>query len=247
MDFLNSARFHLRNRFYFSPKARLRTMGFDAFQRGLSPAAKQRAESLARRYPFEHLEKTCDEVRWQESLYVVDVLHQQFSSRTLPSGRHLDVGSKNGSYLPGLAAFCPHWDAIELDAHQRYWNFTTRRAFAEAIAKRLNDVQFFAGSVLSLRGRYALITWFLPFVVEAPHRAWGLPRRFFLPEETLAHVWSLLQPQGFLWVVNQGELEAEQQKQLFQSMGIHAHAVGEVQSLFSPFKKKRFGFWVQKS
>src|SRR5574343_215967 len=81
----------------------------------------------------------------------------------LPPGRALDVGSKNGTFLPGLATAWPHgWDAVELDAHRRYLWGTTRRAYGEAMARHFDGCRFIAGDVRSLEGPWALVTWFLP-------------------------------------------------------------------------------------
>ena len=49
----------------------------------------------------------------------------------------LDIGSRNGSYLPALARSCPRARIIgvELDGGRRYWNGFRRADFGEAYAK----------------------------------------------------------------------------------------------------------------
>jgi hypothetical protein len=161
----------------------------------------------------------------------------------LPDGRALDVGSKNGGTLPALHAALPRrWDLVELDAHRRYLTLATRRAFGESMVRGFPGCRFVAGSVTTLPGPYAVVTWFLPFVHEAPLRAWGLPPRFFAPATLLRHVVNTLTPGAVLLILNQGEAESETQGRLFTDLGLRAEALGQVDSVLSPFRRARFGW-----
>lgn len=131
---------------------------------------------------------------------------------------------------------------MELDAHRRYWTLSTRRAHGEWIARRLPGCRYLAANLLDLRGAYGFVTWFLPFIHEAPLRAWGLPSRFLQPVRPLEHARTLLAPGGRLLVVNQGEVEAERQERLFGEASIAARAIGRVESPFSSFRCPRFGW-----
>jgi hypothetical protein len=137
---------------------------------------------------------------------------------------------------------------VELDAHRRYWTLRTRRAHGEAMAAAFPGCAFHAADVRTRTGSYARITWFLPFVLEAPHRAWGLPAASFAPAEVVAHVLGLLAPGGTMLVVNQGEAEAQAQKALFATCqgraSVQVAALGRVESELSPFRKPRFGWRV---
>ncbi len=203
------------------------------------PAA--RADELAVRYDLGPLLAHTGPIERDESLYTLDLLDRFAEAGT--KGRGLDVGSKYGGYLPGLATHSAGgWDCIERDAHRRYLDGTTRRAVGEAIAARFAGCRFIAGDVRELEGRYRRITWFLPFVVEVPHLAWGLPRSLFDPVATLAAVWSLLEPGGELLVLNQGEAERDVQGELFAGAGIRAESLGAIESVLSPYRKSRFGW-----
>ena len=202
---------------------------------GLDPAARARADTLAIRYPLGDLLRVCGEVERDESLYALDLLDRYVG---VSPTRGLDVGAKNGSTLPGLATFGGAWDAVEVDAHRRYWNLRTRRAVGEAMAGAFPGCRFVAADVRSLTGPYDLVTWFLPFVFEDPHRAWGLPGRLFDPAATLAHVVSLVAPGGTLFIVNQGESEAAEQQRLLPQ----AEPLGRIESPLSPYRRPRFGF-----
>ena len=223
----------------------------------LTPRAQARVDDLAGRYDLLPLVAACGPDERAESLYVLDLLdrHGLADPDGTGAGRALDVGSKNGAYLPGLATGWPHgWDAVELDAHRRYWTLRTRRAHGEAMAAAFPGCRFHAADVRSLDGSYARITWFLPFVLEAPHRAWGLPPATFAPAEVLAHVLARLAPGGRMLVVNQGEAEAETQAALFarclaedttaSTSTFQTTALGRIDSDLSPFRKPRFGWLV---
>ncbi len=212
----------------------------------LDAAGRARLAHLATRFDLTTWSEHCSWPEWRESLYVLDVVSQVVPST--PEGRGLDVGAKNGCTLPGLATARPGgWDAVELDAHRRYVWGTTRRAYGEALAKAFPPCRFLAGDVREVTGRYACITWFLPFLTPAPLEAWGLPQRFLVPDELLAHVASLLVPGGTLLVVNQGEAEAALQQACFERVGVRAQALGRVESALSPFVQPRFGFLVRQT
>ena len=200
------------------------------------------ADALAARYDLKGWERACDAQGFRESLYVLDVLDRYAGS---PDAMRpgLDIGCKNGCYLPGLQAWSGGpWDGVELDAHRRYWTLTTRRAHGEWVAHALPECRYLAGNLLDLHDGYGFITWFLPFLHAAPLREWGLPVRFLMPRRLLDHAWTLLAPGGRLLVINQGESEVERQAELFEQAGIVARALGRIESPLSPFQRRRYGF-----
>lgn len=76
----------------------------------------------------------------RESLYVLDLFDRYIKPHTSDQvGTALDVGSKNGCYLSGLIAAHYTVDGIELDAHRRYADFSTRRTYAERILQKHNQ------------------------------------------------------------------------------------------------------------
>ncbi len=236
----------LRNAVSWSPPVIRRHRSLPVLLQTLPPAVRSAAEMLASRYDLSGWEQTCDAQGFRESLYVLDVLNRYIGmpTSTWPS---LDIGCKNGCYLPGLQAWSGGaWDGVELDAHRRYWSLVTRRAYGEAIARLLPGCRYIAGNVLEISGCYGFITWFLPFLHEAPLLAWGLPRRFLQPLSLLQHAWTLAATGGRLFVVNQGEAEAEHQTRLFREAGIAAHAVGRIESPLSPFQRPRYGFLAER-
>lgn len=245
MQALTSLAFWLRNAVPLSAPA---WKALTSLERLRPELDAHRLALLERRYPRLHdWHHHCSAQDWRESLYVLDVLRQHLP-RELPEGRALDVGSKNGTYLPGLVTALPRaWDACELDAHRRYAWGTTRRAYGERMASGFAGCAFHACDVRELDGPWAVVTWFLPFLTPAPLDAWGLPRGQLAPAALLEHVLLRLVPGGALLLVNQGQAEAELQQQLLE-----AHApgwyrpLGAIESPLSPFTRARYGFLVRR-
>jgi len=238
-DRLRDLGFRARRALRWSPPAWKRRAALEAVLRELSPEGGKRLAKLRKRYPLEGWSRCCNLTDWRESLYVLDLL-DRLLPRELPPGRALDVGSKNGCYLPGLAtALARGWDAVELDAHRRYLWGTTRRAYGEAMASAFEGCRFVAGDLRELEGPWAAVTWFLPFLEPEPLQAWGLPARLLAPLALLRHVTERVQPGGALLIVNQGPEEAELQAELFARLGLEPEGLGRVDSPLSPFRLER--------
>jgi len=246
MDVFDELAFSARQALRWSMPAWKRVMAYDALRAELPPPVQRRLLELESSCIGGFARWRCSRVEWRESLYVLDLL-QKWLPATLPEGRALDVGAKNGCAIPGLATACPRgWDFVELDAHRRYLWGATRRAYGERLARDFEGCRFIAGNVLDQPGPWAVVTWFLPFLTSAPLEAWGLPRRFLEPERLLRHVVERLVPDGVLLVVNQGEAEAALQAALFERLGCRAEALGRVESVLSPFVQPRYAFrWAK--
>ena len=241
MQPLREFQFRLRNALRWSPPAWKRRVSLEVLRGTLEAQGRARLAELERRYALSGWGALCTLGAWRESLYVLDLLSQHLP-QTLPEGRALDVGAKNGTYLPGLAAALPRgWDAVELDAHRRYAWGSTRRAYGEAMARGLPGCRFIAADVQTLEGPWAFVSWFLPFLSRAPLDAWGLPARALAPAALLRHVTQRVLPGGALFVVNQGEAEAQTQAALFAQLGLPVRSLGRIDSPLSPFRKARFG------
>jgi hypothetical protein len=247
-DLVADLRFRARSLLRWSPRPREASAVELSVLRGeLSKEGRRRFDVLSRKYDLAALRLSQTLGSAREALWALDVLDTALP-RALPAGRCLDVGAKNGALTPGLVTCLPRgWDLVELDAHRRYADLTTRRAHGAAVAARFVGCRYIAGDVLTLKGSYAAITWFLPFVVQAPLSAWGLPRRFFMPGRLLAHVTSLLAPGGALFIVNQGDAEAAAQRALLEEAAMPFEATGALPATLSPYARERFGFVVRPS
>lgn len=208
---------------------------------------RQRLEQLKQNYQLDDWPRLCNQAEYIENLYLLDLLDQHLSDAA-SNGFGLDIGCRNFSHLPALTAFaaCP-WHGVELDANGRYWSGYTRRAYGKWMATQREGSHYIPGSLLEIEGNYKTIVWILPFVFPEPLEHWGLPARFFQPLQLLQQAWKLLSDDGVMLIVNQGELEAEEQKKLFATLGIKAKPLGELGSVFSPFKKRRYGWKIRKA
>ena len=97
---------------------------------------------------------------------------------------------------------------------------------------------------MNISDKYDYIIWLLPFVTPQPLEKWGLPKKYFMPQELLEHAAELLKKEMF--IVNQGEQEAEIQQKLLDRAGLQYKFLGEVESSIELFKNPRYGFLISK-
>lgn len=187
-----------------------------------------------------------------ENLYIEDILSQSFIIRqNKESLRVLDIGSKNWFYAKGEYSFFRRFseniylDGVEVDAHRLYSNFYSRYETAKYYIKDLDGVNYIAGNLLDIKKKYDYITWFLPFVVKEPHIYWGLPKKLFCPEKMLHYACSLLDVDGEMLIVNQGEEEARIQKDMLNKLNVKHIELGEIKSKYLEYKYKRFGYLIK--
>jgi len=214
--------------------------------KSLPKAASDRFGYLGLRYNTHIWTRVCSKSEFRESLYVLDIL-DRYLPRSEIRTRCLDIGSRKWSYLPGLCSYTQTpWDGVEIDAYQRYITLDTRRAHAEYMLTAYPDSRYISGSVLKLSGSYPLITWFLPYISEESFDASHLPERYFQPETLLRHALSLLAPKGRMIILNQGEKERDLQQAMFDKLGVTVQALGKIASEFTPYKKDRYGWLIEK-
>jgi SAM-dependent methyltransferase len=186
-------------------------------------------------------------------LGAVDVLHL-IDRATAPLAWHapgpiraLDVGCDTFFAAPALHAF---WSAhgtleslvgVELDAFQVGSTGHSRADAAAYYVAALAHTRFAAGDVRDFDGPVNAVTMILPFVAPEQHLAWGLPAGLHAPREVLAHVWEILAPGGLLVVANQGELERDLQRALFDALAIpHAEPI----AIPDPLLPRKFVRWA---
>lgn len=232
----------LRNRLTWSPPARERPEADVATD-------DPREAAWVERYALGPARDRMTAWRWRRNLAVVEVLEAALSSPALgrflgraSSVRALDVGAKNFDYVDALGGF---WSraggrrtvlltGLEVDAHRRYTDLRTRKAWADHYASSVPGARYLAGDLEFHRERYDAITWFFPFVTEFPLRRWGLPTRLFRPQALFDHAWDLLEPGGVMVIVNLNRDEAARQHEILGRRGVAFDDLGVVPGGFGP-------------
>jgi len=218
----------------------------DTLLHKFSTQQQARLTQLEQRYSLDDWPQLCNEIEYRENLYLLDLLDQHLAPLQ-PNAPGLDIGCRNFNHLPALTAFAPGpWHGVEIDAHARYLNGYTRRAYGEWMAAHRPGSRHIADSVMTLEGQYKFISWSLPYVLPEPLQQRGLPMSQFQPLRRLEKAWSLLASNGVMLIVNQGEIEREAQQVLLHQAGITAEPLGLLASVFSPFQKTRYGWRLTK-
>ena len=149
-DGLNEIGFRWRETMRWSAPAWKRPVGsWERARPALPEPGRDRADELARKFDLTGWPKLLTALEVQENLYTLDLLDRHLPA--LPPGPGLDVGAKDGVLLPALRAAWPHpWDLVEIDAHRRYLDLSTRRASGERMASAFPDCRYIADSVETL-------------------------------------------------------------------------------------------------
>ena len=183
--------------------------------------------------------------------YTFDILSQYLKIQPAKSLKVLDIGSKNWAYVKGEYKFFKQFtpelrlDGVEIDAYRLYSNFYSRYEVAKFYTKNLAGVNYFPENLLNINNEYDYIVWFLPFVTQYPHKRWGLPEKYFMPEKLLNHAFNILKKD--MLIINQGKDEAEIQENLFKLLNIKYVSLGLISSTYLKYKNERYGFIVQKN
>lgn len=208
-------------------------------------------KKLFQRYDLSYLKSNSTKVNYLENLYTVDLLDRYLKITQSQKINVLDIGSKNWSYAKGEYSFfkkhCEtlNLDGIEIDANRLYTNFYSRAEVAKFHINNLNNTNYITGDFLKHNENYDYIIWFLPFVIETPHVKWGLPKKYFQPEKMLEHAYKLLNKNGKIFIINQGESEYEAQKSLCEKLSIDYIELGKIESIFFEYRNPRYGIIIK--
>jgi hypothetical protein len=242
LNLRNSLDWNLRNLFTWSPTA-------------VEVAEDKEAETGASwtgRYTLGEARTRMTAWRWNRNLAFLETLDrvvqeprvQRFLA-SRPTLKALDIGSKNFDYVDALAAVLSQaagrrvldLTGLEVDAHRRYTDFRTRRAWAEHYCSFVPGTRYLAQGLEDHQGAYGLISWFLPFLTERPLVRWGLPASLLRPGALYDHAYGLLEPGGVLVLVNLNGDEEGLQHGLIQQRGHIFTSLGSVPSTFIPERR----------
>ncbi|MEB3244513.1 MAG: hypothetical protein VKJ06_00810 [Vampirovibrionales bacterium] len=187
-----------------------------------TPQAKALAETYGLSEPLSLMTLTRAQITMTYAAYLQAMVRAVSQTEIPVQPVWLDVGAKNWDYGQALTrVLAPKAiTGVELDAYRRYADGYCRWDYAQTHAKAMAEfapAHYIAGDVCALTEPFDGISWFFPFVVPAPLVAWGLPDQCFKPQALLQHVLGLLKPGGLLFIVNQGDWEAEAQAELLKN------------------------------
>lgn len=182
------------------------------------------------------------------NIYYLNVFDKYFSEKEKDNISILDIGSKNWEYVKSEYVFFKSFservtlNGIELDGFRMCSNLYSRYEIAKFYTKDLPNTNYIQGDFLKHNQKYDYIIWILPFITKTPLVKWGLPLKYFKPPEMLFHAYNLLNDDGELLIINQGEEEYSIQQELIQKTLPNSKyfPLGEVEDGFGVFKNKRF-------
>lgn len=201
---------------------------------------------LFEKYNLDFLKNNSTKENYQENLYTLDLLDKHLTFSPQNSLKVLDIGCKNWFYAKGEYFFfkkhCKDltFDGIEIDTQRLYSNLYSRAEVAKFHTKGLENTNYIKGDFLNHKEKYDYFIWFLPFVFEYPHQKWGLPKKYFKPEEMLLNAYKNLNEGGKIFIVNQGKTEFKAQKELCGKLNIPYHPIGIIESTFLKYKHERY-------
>ena len=180
------------------------------------------------------------------NLYFLNVFDKYLSKNSFKNLSILDIGSKNWEYVKSEYLFfksvCNDFilDGIELDSFRLNSRLFNRAEVAKFHTKDLLNANYISGDLLNHDKKYDRIIWILPFVTKYPLIRWGLPLKYFNPEKMLLHAYNLLNKDGEMLIINQGEEEYSIQQGLLSDLNIEYISLGEIEDKLKLFKNKRF-------
>ena len=187
-----------------------------------------------------------------ENCYTLELLDKYLNMDFVDNLSVLDIGCKNWFYVKAEHVFFKKYsdnlllDGIEIDANRLYSNFYSRYEVAKYYMKGVERANYIKGDFLNLNNRYDIMIWQLPFVFEYPHKMWGLPKKYFKPEDMLIHAFEMLNTGGKILIVNQGIDEFQEQCRLCKHLDINLVPRGEFESKFLEYSHARYVSLIEK-
>ncbi len=194
---------------------------------------------LLKRYHLTSLQQYSTKQLYRKSLYLLDVLDKATESITAPKEKVLqclDVGSQDWHYVFALHQWMSYWGTtvarnisltgIEIDGYGIYSDLRSRYDYAQAYVEQVTkgnnpNVTYRVQDFLKSPDREMdIITFFYPFVLRVGLLLWGLPNRFFKPQNFIAHAAQMLKSGGYLICFNHTYDEAKRFRELCAELSV---------------------------
>ncbi|MDD3012772.1 MAG: hypothetical protein PHC34_03630 [Candidatus Gastranaerophilales bacterium] len=228
---------------------------FDQYKDERYIIASTKEKEYLERYQLQRLKDNSKKRIYLENLSIIEFFENYLNLKQANNElKILDIGSKNWFYAEGEYNFFKYnsfeknidLTGIEIDAYRLYTDLYSRYDYASYYIKNLKNANYIVGDLLLHKENYDYIIWFFPFVTKEPLLNWGLPLKFFKPQNMLEHTYSLLKPNGTLIIVNQGEEEYIEQENLIKELNIPYSKKGSFKSIFLDFSFGRYVTIIQK-
>lgn len=205
--------------------------------RQLPPLDEAAAESVARLrglYGEEFADRHC--ARTALGCYeYLDILHRGFDAAGLraPRGGVMsDVGSANFWYARVLEVFFAPTEllGVEVEGYRRYTDGHSRLDYACGYLEGLPHARFLIADYTELDLPADLISAWFPFINGEALLAWRLPLSLLRPQALFRRVRHNLRPGGLFVMINHGESEACDARELCSAAGLRLRHQGVVRS-----------------
>ena len=244
----NSIDFLLRQCIHFSRKNYFEE-NEDKNYIDLSLEEVEREKYIIDKYNLNSYKNSSTLSNYCQNLSIIDLFDKYFRIEKKDEISVLDIGSKNWFYVQSEYSFFKSYcnnlilDGVEIDAYRLYSNLYNRLEVARFYIKGLTGVSYIPDDVMNIKKKYDYIIWILPFVLITPHRYWGLPDKYFIPEQLFEHAYALLNNGGKMFIINQGIEEYEAQKILIKDKKYLSY---KIKPLFYKYKYDRYLSIVEK-
>ncbi len=215
--------------------------------------ASQVAERLLKSLHLQHLYENSSAQNYRVNLFYTEMLARGLSE----AGPHIpltvhaaDIGTSDWFYVQALYAVLKWWNCssgravrligYEADAYRVCSHLFSRYDLAHGHMRGLEGVQYIPCLFTQQSSTYDVITMLFPFVFLGDHLGWGLPLRRFKPVELLRHAWESVKPGGVLLIVNQGEAEHKDQREMLLAENIRPAAAFRHASLLYQYELARY-------
>ena len=215
--------------------------------------AGETAEHLYKDFRLQHLYENSSAKNYRINLFYLEMLSRALAEAELKLPETIsaaDIGPSDWFYVHALHALLKWWGtpdgravhltAYEADAYRICSELFSRYDLAHGYMRGLEGVEYVPRKFARQPDQFDVVTMLFPFVFVGDHLQWGLPLGRFNPVALLRDAWASLRPGGILLIVNQGEDEHRDQRDMLMAENIRPAAAFEHLSLLYQYDLSRY-------